>query len=105
MTPEPIPPPVAEAAPAPIAAREPRHRWYHKLSALIFIVFAMELGIFLLVFPWSVLWDHNLFATMGPLWLRYWDNPYLRGAISGLGLLNIYIALAEIFRLRRFTRK
>jgi hypothetical protein len=104
MMPEPIPPQVAEVPP-PVAAPEPRYRWYHKVSALIFIVFAMELGIFLLVFPWSVLWDRNFFASLGPLWLRYWDNSYLRGAVSGLGLLNIYIALTEIFRLRRFTRK
>ena len=103
--PEPVPPPIAEAMPARVAAPEPHYRWYHKLSALIFMVFAMELGIFLLVFPWSALWDRNFFASLGPLWLRYWDNAYLRGAVSGLGLLNIYIALAEIFRLRRFTRK
>ena len=28
---------------------------------------------------------------------------YLRGAISGLGVVNLYISLIEAFRLRRFA--
>jgi hypothetical protein len=28
---------------------------------------------------------------------------YVRGAISGLGVLNLYISLGEVFRLRRFS--
>jgi hypothetical protein len=30
-----------------------------------------------------------------------WDSPYFRGALSGLGVVNIYISLAEVFRFRR----
>jgi hypothetical protein len=83
----------------------PRYRWYHKVSALIFIVFCMELGIFLVMYPWSRLWDTNFFPMLAPQWRLIWDNAYLRGAISGLGVLNVYIALLEIFRLRRFARQ
>lgn len=93
--------------PAPDAtdAQEvPRYRWYHKALALIFIVFCLELGMFLVIFPWSDVWDRNLFPTLSPEWRAYWDNPYLRGALSGLGILNVYISLVEIFRLRRFAR-
>jgi hypothetical protein len=96
-------PPVSEIAPPPVAAQQPAYRWYHKVGALIFIVFCMEVGTFLLVFPWSVLWEHNFFSSLGAAWRPYWDNAYLRGAISGLGILNLYISLVEIFRLRRFT--
>jgi hypothetical protein len=35
----------------------------------------------------------------------YWFNAYVRGAVSGLGIVNVYIALLEIFRLRRFARR
>jgi hypothetical protein len=27
-----------------------------------------------------------------------WLSPYLRGAVSGLGILDVYIAFAELFR-------
>ena len=89
-------------APTPIPAPPQQYRWHHKLSAWIFILFCLELGFFLLVCPWSVLWDHSFFPKLGPAWREYWDNAYLRGAVSGLGVLNLYIALVEIFRLRRF---
>ena len=104
MMPDPVRPENDEAAPAPVAAPPPRYRWYHKVSALIFIIFCMELGTFLLIFPWSILWEHSYFSSFDPEWQHFWNNPYLRGAVSGLGVLNIYIALVEIFRLRRFTR-
>jgi len=92
----PIPPSgeaVRESVPAP-----PQHHWYHKISAIIFIVFCLELGTFLLIFPWSALWERNFFSS-------HWNNAFLRGAVSGLGVLNVYISLVEIFRLRRFARR
>jgi hypothetical protein len=36
-------------------------------------------------------------------WRSIWLSPYFRGAVSGLGLLNIIIALGEVFGLRRFS--
>jgi hypothetical protein len=33
-----------------------------------------------------------------------WDNMYLRGAVSGLGLANLYISFVELFRLERFVK-
>jgi quinol-cytochrome oxidoreductase complex cytochrome b subunit len=90
------------AVPAP---EVPRYRWYHIAAALIFIVFCMELGIFLAVFPWSEFWERSFFSSLAPEWRLYWENAYLRGAVSGLGILNVYIALVEIFRLRRFARR
>ena len=83
----------------------PHYRWYHVVGSLIFIVFCMELGIFLAVFPWSDFWDRSFFLTLAPQWRQYWDNAFLRGGISGLGVVNVYIALAEIVRLRRFARR
>ena len=74
-------------------------------TALVFIVFCMELGMFLAIFPWSDFWDRGFFASLAPEWRVYWFNAYVRGAVSGLGIVNVYIALLEIFRLRRFARR
>ena len=60
---------------------------------------------FLVIFPWSDFWDRSFFSALAPEWRLYWDNAYLRGALSGLGIVNVYIALLEIFRLRRFARR
>jgi hypothetical protein len=84
---------------------ESGHRWYHKASALLFAVFCFELGVFLLVFPWLDSWSGNSVRTLHP-WLRsVWNQPEFRGGVSGLGVINLYIALVEIIRLRRFSQE
>jgi hypothetical protein len=81
---------------------EPHYRWYHKALAVVVVTFCLWLGIFLVIFPWLDRWD-NFAAFLGG-WRRYFDNMYVRGAISGIGLINLYISLVEVFRLRRFAR-
>jgi hypothetical protein len=91
--------------PSPVAVAPPPVRWYHKMSAILFITFCLEIGFFLLIFPWTEFWESNYFAAFIPEWHRYWDNMYLRGAVSGIGILNLYISFMEMFRLRRFSRR
>ncbi|MGA1994378.1 MAG: hypothetical protein ABSH45_01250 [Bryobacteraceae bacterium] len=90
-------PPALPAAPA--------HRWYHKVSAVALSVLCLEVGLFLLLFPWTGYWDHNYFSGLLPAWSDYWDNGYTRAAVSVLGAVNLGIGLGEIFRLRRFSRR
>jgi hypothetical protein len=81
----------------------PKYRWYHKVAGVMAAIFCFEVGVFLLVYPWASEWDINYFAFL-PMWARgVWSSPYFRGAVSGLGILNIYISFVEVFRLRRFS--
>ena len=80
-----------------------RYSWYHKAGAVIAIVFCFEVGVFFVVFPWLPYWDSNFLGTFSERWSKIWTDPYFRGAVSGLGLVNIYISLLEMFRLRRFS--
>src|SRR5712672_1426900 len=104
MPPEAQPPATAEALGRPLPVPLPVYHWYHKMSAVIFITFCLEIGLFLLIFPWTDYWPVNYFSTVIPGSSDFWDNMYVRGAVSGLGVLNLYISLIEIFRLRRFAR-
>jgi len=79
----------------------PELAWHRKLGILVFVLFCFEVGIFLLVFPWLQSWDVSWFAGMSPVVHDVWISPFFRGALSGLGLVNIYISLGEIGRLRR----
>jgi hypothetical protein len=95
LTPEPVPPPV----PAPH-----RSGWFQRVAAVLFIVFCLELGLFLLIYPWTDSWSGNYFSWIGPIrlqasWHQFWNNSYLRGAVSGLGLVNIWVAVAEALRM------
>ena|SRR5579864_7022418 len=98
----PLPQPLTVAPPPPPRPL-PEYRWYHKLSAMIFILFCISVGATLLLFPWTEYWDRNLFSSVVPEWHRFWENSYVRGAVSGLGVVNFYISFLEILRLRRFA--
>jgi hypothetical protein len=96
--------PAAYTAHEPVPFGSPSYRWYHKLSAVLLVAFCFEIGLFLVIFPWTPFWDTNYFSGMVPQWHAFWDNLYFRGAVSGLGVVNVYIAVLELYRLRRFAR-
>jgi hypothetical protein len=101
----PTPAATSDEAAGPIPIERPVYRWHHKLSAAVLIALCAEIGLFLLVFPWTGYWENNYFSSLLPEWRRYWMNPYWRGAVSGLGVANLFLAVGEIFRLRRFAGK
>jgi hypothetical protein len=53
-------------------------------------------GFLLILVPWSVFWDRNYFAQALPAIQALMGNPYVRGAVSGLGVVNLYLGLAEL---------
>ena len=57
----------------------------------------LELGLLLVLLPWSIFWDVNYFLNRYPSLMLVALNPYVRGAISGLGVLNALMAI-EAFR-------
>jgi hypothetical protein len=88
--------------PPVLPATEPKATWMQRFSALLFILVCFEVGVFLVVFPWLQYWPTNRLATLFPGFHEIWTSSYFRGALSGLGVVNLYISLAEIVRLRRF---
>ena len=88
---------------APPSGEAPAHRttWYRKVLSLCFVVFCFEIGVFLMVFPWLDYWNANSLTTYSPWLADVWGSPFFRGALSGLGLVNIYISFLEILRLIR----
>lgn len=84
--------------------------WFQRLSSVLFIIFCFELGLFLLIYPWTDGWSENYFAWALPgavqtPWHMFWNNTYVRGGISGLGVVNLWIAVLEVFRLFSRNRK
>jgi hypothetical protein len=88
-----------------------------KLSVIFYIILCLEIGIVLTLLPW---------VPQGTLGLSDWGNNYfllyaarktgvhalqvvvasgwMRGAVTGVGLLNIGIAFWEIFHFRQTVR-
>jgi hypothetical protein len=72
-----------------------------RVWGICFTIFCLEIGAFLTVFPWLDSWQLNHFPTMFPSLLDLWNDPYFRGAVSGLGLVNLMIAAAQANHLLR----
>lgn len=101
------PVPVITPEPPEPSMVPPGSGWFQRVMSVLFIIFCLELGLFLLVYPWTDGWSQNYFAwaMRGDVrqWHTFWNNSYVRGAVSGIGAVNLWIAIAEVFRL--FVRR
>jgi hypothetical protein len=79
--------------------------WTAKAAALLFSVFCLELGAFLMVFPWLDLYPSNWFIQARPEFTPLLTSNSFRGAMTGLGCLNVLVGVAEALRLRRFAER
>src|ERR1700761_1868515 len=81
-------------------------RWHRRVLGFCLVVFALELGLFLLFFPWRRDWEMSWIPVHSPTLAAIWMSPYFRGAISGLGLLNLAVAATEFSRqIKIFQRR
>jgi hypothetical protein len=69
------------------------------VNRLLLIAVFLEVGVVLLVVPWSRFWDRNYFAESMPLVQAIVSNAFVRGAVSGLGILNLMAGLMELVSL------
>ncbi len=52
----------------------------------------VELGILLILLPWSDWWNVNYFLRFAGFAMLI-QNAFVRGAISGLGIINLLLAV------------
>jgi len=75
------------------------------LTRLLYIAYFLEVGLILLFIPWSVFWERNFFAESLPLVHAVVKNNFVRGAISGIGVLNLLAGLADLRTLIPWERR
>jgi hypothetical protein len=94
---------IQEPAPGqgPSVSREARQGLIRRrLWAICFALLSLEIGAFLLVFPWVDAWTLNHVPSLFPSFLLelqdLWDDPLLKGSVSALGALNLYISFLQV---------
>jgi hypothetical protein len=70
----------------------------NRFAHVLLILLCFELGVLLVFLPWSVFWERNFFLQRYPVMIPWILNPYGRGLVSGLGVLDILIAGGMIRR-------
>ncbi|HEX9200657.1 MAG TPA: hypothetical protein VF865_13930 [Acidobacteriaceae bacterium] len=75
--------------------------WLQRLSLFVLVLFCVYLGVLVTILPWwSRVWDHNLFLQSRPALAAVLHTGAMRGLISGLGLLDIWIGVSEAVHYR-----
>ena len=60
------------------------------------VAFFLEVGLLLIVLPWSGFWERNYFAQSSPFLLSFITNNFVRGGVTGLGVVNLIAGFAEL---------
>jgi hypothetical protein len=93
--------------PRPVNESEPAKRtapvWLQRLSLFVLVLFCVYLGVLVMVLPWwTRIWDRNAFILARPWLAAVLHNGAVRGMISGLGLLDIWIGISEAVHYRDY---
>ncbi len=59
----------------------------------------LEVGLILILVPWSGFWERNYFTQIAPAADSLLRSPIVRGAVSGLGVVNIIAGIADLVSL------
>jgi len=66
---------------------------------LVLVALFLEIGLLLVVLPWSGFWDRNYFGAALPGLRPIITNNFVRGAVTGLGLVNLLAGAIELMLL------
>lgn len=78
-----------------------------KITVIVYILICFEVGILLLILPWKpAYWEDNFFlyfitSKLNASWIpTLLTSGYVKGVVTGIGVLNILAGLRDIFRFR-----
>jgi hypothetical protein len=71
------------------------------LRHVLWLIIMFEIGAVLLFLPWLELWESNYFLGHYPILRPFLLHPSLRGAVTGLGALDILLAVESLRMLTR----
>lgn len=73
--------------------------WLERSEMFLRVLLRMYIGLAICYVPWSrMFWDQNPLFVQFPTLGIYAASGIVRGLVSGLGLLNLWIAFQDAFR-------
>lgn len=71
---------------------------------LFYAIYCLEAGLFFTVLPWTSLWTLNPLLHHSVAVGMWADDPFVRGFVSGIGMLHLCVGTRELFALLRNRR-
>jgi hypothetical protein len=72
--------------------------------ALFFALYCLEAGLFFTIVPWTRIWTMNPLLHDNLAVALWADNPFMRGFISGVGVIHLLIGVKDILLISRERR-
>ena len=72
--------------------------------ALFFALYCIEAGLFFIVVPWTHLWTMNPLLQGNLTLAALATNPFVRGFVSGFGVIHIIIGIKDMLRISQARR-
>jgi len=76
----------------------------NRILRALSVVLLFEMGALLLYLPWSTFWEQNYFLSHFPRLMPIILHPSFRGIVSGIGVLDIFVAFG-LFNSRSATAR
>ncbi len=75
--------------------------WLDRMWMVIYVAFCIEVGILLTVLPWyGRIWTDNSFMMVHPLLRTLAADNFIRGVVTGLGLVDIWLGISAAVHYR-----
>lgn len=65
------------------------------MASFLSAVSSLLVGLILVIAPWTGLWDANYLLEPHPALRALILSTFMRGSVTGLGLINILLAIQE----------
>ena len=75
-----------------------------RLIDVLLVVYFAEVGVVLVVAPWTTYWDRNYFVEALPVLQPLLASHVARGATAGVGLISLVAALTELLAIIQGVR-
>lgn len=93
--------PAAGLEPAQQAPPRQIPRWLLVMETILFVVLRLYVGVLVVLLPWRSIWTTNAWVNNWPDVANFIAQGWVRGIVSGLGLLNIWMAFSAVIHRRR----
>jgi hypothetical protein len=74
--------------------------WLQRVSLVVYVSFCIEIGLWLIIVPWKQVWTANSLVANYPSLRAFFHSHFVRGLVTGLGFVDLWLGISEAVQYR-----